>query len=540
MLYTLFTKPHNKFYNDSISFETDEFIVLTHGVFLGIEATKEDRLGAFIIQEYLSKGETFANDLRGSFFISLTHKTQNKTLIYTNHVGDQRVFYMQIAGDVVVSNSIQKLVQFGHERSVNFQLNKRAAYYLLTFGYMLHDETLAAEIKRLKPGYFICYENDVFSVKPYYELQNIPDSKINEADAIETIDKLFRQAVKREFDKDREYNLRHLSTLSGGLDSRMTTWVGNDMGYKEMTTFTISQSEYLDATIAHSISLDLGLEWIFKSLDHGAFLKNLEAVMEINEGLTTYSGQTHGKSAYDLVNFNSFGLLHTGNIGDVIISSFLSSDDYGTPAFGKMTSETLKHKLEPEDLSGYINQELFLMLNRGFNGALTGNGPIQQYTEVASPFLDVDFMNYCLAIPLKLRKTHNIYKKWIIKKYPKAADYIWESLGTTIRAKTLNIRGKTVPIQKLPPFVWKGMELQLGLKSKTDTSSAFNMNPFDYWYKTNPSIPLFFNSYFNDHIHLIENTELCDDCKKLFEGSTIEKMQVLSLLAAVKLFWHTK
>ncbi len=537
MLHTLFTKAHSKFHNDNISYETDAFIVLTRGVFLGIDATKQGTLGAYIIQEYLSKGETFANDLRGSFFICLTHKTLNKTLIYTNHVGDQRVFYFQMAGDVVVSDSIQKLVHYGNEKALTFQLNKKGAYYLLTFGYMLHDETLVNEIKRLKSGHFICYENNTLSVKPYFELQNIPDSKINEAEAIESIDHLFKQAVRREFDKDLEYNFNHLSSLSGGLDSRMTTWVGYELGYKNITTLTFSQSDYLDTTLAQKIATDLGMTWLFKSLDSGNFLHNLEPVIRLNEGIGTYSGQTHGKSAYDLVNFNSFGLLHTGNIGDVIISSFLSTDDYGIPTFSKMTSDTLKHRLEPEQLTEYKNQELFLILNRGFNGALTGNGPIQQYTEVASPFLDVDFMNYCLSIPLKLRKNHYIYKKWIINKYPKAADYVWENLGTTIRAKTITIRGKSVPVKMLPHFIWKGMELHLGLKRNTDTSSKFHMNPFDYWYKTNHALPQFFDTYYQENIYRIPDAELKRDCELLFKGTTIEKMQVLSLLAAIKLIW---
>lgn len=540
MLHTIFTKPHTKFHNDSISFETDNHIVHTHGVFLDCTATKNGKLGEFIIQEYTTKGEVFANDLRGSFFIFLTDKIQNKTLIYTNHTGDQRVFYKQSSGEVVISNSIKDIVHFCHQKSENILLNKKAATYLLTFGYMLHGETLVDEIYRLKPGQYLCYLNGKFTVKSYFQVQNKPDTKINETEAIETIDKLFRQAVKKEFEKDLEYNFNHISSLSGGLDSRMTTWVGYNLGYKNITAFTFSQSGYLDTLLAKNIATDLGMTWLFKSLDNGNFLDNLESVIQINEGLGTYSGQTHGKSAYDMVNFDSFGLLHTGNIGDVIISSFLSSDSYETASFRKMTSETLKYKLEPEDLSDYKNQEIFLLLNRGFNGALTGNGPIQQYTEVASPFLDVDFMNYCLTIPLHLRKNHYIYKNWIIKKYPKAADYIWETTGASIRSKTVTIRGKSVPVQKLPEFIWKGILLNLGLKSKTDTSSLFHMNPFDYWYKTNPAIPRFFNSYFADHIHLIEDAELREDCTKLFEGSTIEKMQVLSLLAAVKLFWHTK
>lgn len=537
MIKILFSKSHTKFYNDTISFENDLFTVETNGVFYGIDATRQGRLGEFLISEYLKKGETFVAGLRGSFSIILFDKTKNKHLIYTNQIGDKRIFYSCHNNLLIVSNKIQSIISFDKENNIGFTLNYHAAYYLLTFGYMLHDVTLVQEIKRLKPGHYIMHENNSFQIKPYYTLNNKPNPTLSESEAIEQIDLLFRNAIKLEYEKDLEYNLKHFCSLSGGLDSRMNTWVAHEMGYADVTNFTFSQSGYLDMTISQQIATDLHHDWLFKTLDHGNFLLNLEEVMAINEGISTYSGQTHGKNAYDLVNFNNFGMFHSGMVGDVIISSFLTSDDYGVPSFAKMSSGKLKHKLQPENLAEYSNQELFLMYNRGFNGALTGHGPIQQYTEVASPFLDVDFMDFCLSLPLSMRKNHSLYKKWIIQKYPKAANYIWENIGTTIKAKTINIRGKAVPWKKLPNFIYWGLQFNLGLVDITSTESPNNMNPFDYWYKTNPIIPEFFNNYYNTNLKLVTDAELRKDCELLFTGTTVEKMQVLSLLAALKLIW---
>jgi asparagine synthase (glutamine-hydrolysing) len=448
------------------------------------------------------------------------------------------VFYYASGDQLVVSNSIKAIMQSQSGPNTRFHLDNKAAYYLLTFGYMLHDLTLVKEIRRLKPGHYLVIENNSLKVKQYYQLSNSPDATISAKEAIEHIDLLFRKAIKLEFDKDLEYGFEHLSSLSGGLDSRMTTWVAHEMGYVPMTNFTFSQTDYLDMSVAQNIANNLKHEWVFKSLDHGPFLTNLDEVISINEGISTYSGQTHGKRAVDLLNTERFGVFHTGMIGDVIIGSFLKSDSYASPSFGKMTSDKLIHKLAKESLETYDNQELFLILNRGFNGALTGNGPIQQFSEVASPFLDVDFMNYCLTIPLKLRKNHDIYKKWILEKYPKAANYVWESLGTTIRAKTINIRGKSVPLTKLPQFIYQGIQLNLGLRDKTLLNSPLHMNPFDYWYSSNPDLPIFFNQYYSENIHRISDPELKKDCEYLFKGTTIEKMQVLSLLSAIKYIWE--
>lgn len=44
-------------------------------------------------------------------------------------------------------------------------------------------------------------------------------------DLIDMLDEKFRAVVKLEFDKDIEYGYKYLVDLSGGLDSRMTSWV---------------------------------------------------------------------------------------------------------------------------------------------------------------------------------------------------------------------------------------------------------------------------------------------------------------------------
>jgi asparagine synthase (glutamine-hydrolysing) len=534
----IINKTHTKFKNDSIQYQDEFYLLETQGVFLNYSYSKNNDLSVFLISEYKKKGEGFVKDLRGSFLVYLFDKQRNIKLIYTNHVGDQKIFYTVLNHEIIVSNSIKTIICGGKQKGMTFTLNNNAAYYMLTFGFMLHNHTLVNEIKRLPAGNYLRIEDNMLSVINYYTINNTPNFKITEEEAIENIDLLFRQAVKREFDKDLEYNFKHITTLSGGLDSRMTTWVAHEMGYKNMTALTFSQSNYLDETVANKIANDLKLDWIFKSLDHGNFLTNVEEVIAISEGIGTYSGQTHGKSSFDVINFKDFGLLHTGMIGDVIISSFISGNYHKKPSLAKMTSDKLINKVLDVDLSTYENQELFLLYSRGFNGALTGLGPIQQYTEVTSPFLDIDFMNYCFSLPLSMRKNHNIYKKWIIKKYPKAANYIWERIGARINEPYININKKIVPISTLHKFIITGLQLRLGILDKTECISPNHMNPFDLWFKTNEALPKFFNAYYNENIDRINDQELRKNCAILFKGTTTEKMQVLSLLAALKLLWE--
>jgi asparagine synthase (glutamine-hydrolysing) len=63
------------------------------------------------------------------------------------------------------------------------------------------------------------------------------------------------------------------------------------------------------------------------------------------------------------------------------------------------------------------------------------------------------------------------------------------------------------------------------------------MNPFDSWLAKNPELGKFVNDYFRDNISIVnENPALKADCESLFEQGTLnEKLQVLTLLSAVKL-----
>ena len=65
-----------------------------------------------------------------------------------------------------------------------------------------------------------------------------------------------------------------------------------------------------------------------------------------------------------------------------------------------------------------------------------------------------------------------------------------------------------------------------------------DMNPFEFWYATNPGIRNFVNTYYEEHIHLLDGyKKLQADSMMLFnQGSVIEKLQVLTILAARKIY----
>ena len=524
----------NKFNNDKIFNEDDRYFILTEGIIVNkselLERYQSDVFLDTIVKMYESQGETFFNDFRGSFSGVFYDKKKNKKIIYTNHIGDKHVYYTKGRNnnELIFGTEINYLIDYYKYNSLEYEFEENAAYFMLTYGYMLKDKTFFKQFKRLLPGHYIIVEGDEIQIKKYYEVDNTPLDEHSEENIIDKIDNLFRKAVKRGFEKNKEYGYKHLVALSGGLDSRMVTWVAHDMGYSEdIVNFTFSQSGYLDETIAKEIAGDLGHEWIFKSLDNGLFLKLLDDVVQMSYGNALYYGMAHGKSCLDLINQDKFGVIFTGQVGGIIKGYYNRKNKL---TMGGYYSSKLLNKLNFEGYSDYDNQALFELNNRQFNGTLQGNLSYQQRGETYSPFLDIDLIEYALKIPDHYQE-NELFFKWMETKYQKSTEYIWENTKSKVTARKLKVFGKEVILRRLP-FIIANRIFKKGLSRETKN----HMNPIDYWYKNNQELKIFMDNYFNENIFRLDSfQELKSDCKYLYNnGNGTEKTQVLTVLSVLK------
>lgn len=540
----------NKFLNDKAFYEDDNYIVLTEGVilnslslqkkYLGTEESSSDKMALTAINMYQKNGETFFEDFRGSFSGAFYDKKNDIWLIYTNHVGDKQLFYTKTPHGYAFASEVTWLTDYLRNNGFEYTLDETGAYCLLTYAFMLEDHTLFNEIKKVNAGQYARIQNGSFEIKEYYKLDNTPNETDTEDEIIENIDRLFRNAIRLEYEKDKEYGYKHFASLSGGLDSRMNVWVGHDMGYTDQLNWTMSQCDYLDEKIAKDIARDLKHEWIFKSLDNGNYLCGIvDELIDEQFGTVFFAGSAHSRSFMQIFNSDEYGLEHTGQVGDAVLGSFLSKNLENRNFTGQGAySKILIDKVSNIELKyNYTNAEIFMFYNRAFTGALQGNMITQEYTEVASPFLDIDFMNYCLHIPAKYRIGEQIYMKWIIKKYPKAAKYKWEKINAKITDKWINIFGRHILLKKIPGrIIWKIFPFTR--KDRLSKKNA-SMNPGDYWYATNPSLKADLDNYYNETLNCVSKRydSIKKDIELLYKGCVIDKLLALTLLGALKKYF---
>ncbi|MCI1779357.1 MAG: hypothetical protein LKI53_05300 [Bacteroidales bacterium] len=540
--YNFIHKDDNKFEGDNVDYNNSEYFVM----FCGVSLNKKDLLckygldkdswSRYFINSYEKEGETFFYEIKGTFCGAFYDKVQKKWILFSDHIGSKAVYYAEYKDYYFISNNYVDLMKYMREKGSSFTLNEFSAYLLLTYGYTFEELTITNEIKRIMIGKYVVIENSRLLMKDFYKLKE-NHIKIEENDAIKEIDKRFRHALKQAFEKDNEYGYKHVANLSGGLDSRMTVWVAHEIGYTNQLNITFSQSGYLDEKIARAIAVDLKHEWIFKALDNGSFLTDVDNVTKITGGNVLYYGLAHGLSLYKYLNWKNLGILHSGQLGDVILSSSFSSDNddenKNRLGLGAYSTALLDRVSDYEFRGDYGNLDIFKIFIRGFYGANQGLKDIMRFTETYSPFYDIDFMDFVLSLPVKMRYNHYIYKKWILKEYPQAASYIWEKEKVPVNYPFwINLGGRKLPLKEIPVKILS----RLGI-SKYGANNKNNMNPLDYWYRTNNDLTFFLDTYFNDNIGLLSAyPELKHDCENLyFNHTATEKNQVISLLSACKI-----
>lgn len=528
----------NKFIEDKTFCETDSLILIAEGYLLNKTALFArygvQSVATLMETMYRAEGEAFFAAFRGAFSGALYDKEKDLCLLYTNHTGDKAVFYTLCGSHFAAGSQVNYVLDACKELDWPLTLDEQAAYQMLTFGFMESDGTYAKEIRRLLGGTYLRIEKGEAQVLRYFRLEKHPErfEGQTEDQIIDALDAEFRRAVDAEYRKDEEYGLKHLADISGGLDSRINTWVAHEMSPRHLQLITYSKNNYLDERIAKEIAVHWKDELLFRQLDDASYLYELDELVFLNAGLSLYSGITGGKRMLEDLNLDAYGLEHTGQVNGAVIGSLLCGKDGLEKRYpsGKFSNK-LNHRLDQAYAANFDDHELYLLSTRTFRGILNTQLIRENYTEIAFPFLDVELLQLCLDIPLEYRLGHNIYKKWILTKYPQAARFRWEKTGAKIS------EGK--PIGLLRKVITKGPHKLLRMMGKHSLSNH-GMNPLDYWFGRDKALQTYLNRREAEGYRCLPQASdrLISDMKQLYAtGSFNEKAMVLTILAAAKLYF---
>ncbi len=521
-----------KFLYDKIFYQNENYLIVTEGVIFNkfelIKKYQKENFKDTIIEMYEKNGDTFFNEFRGSFSGIFIYKKENRNIIYGDQIGSKLLFYYKFEKGIIIASEIKWILEILKMNNLDYSLDKVGTYSLLTFGFMLSDFTLFSEIKKIFPGNYLELKGNSLTNKVFHKFTRKEMAEYNEKECVEKLDFLFKKATKYQVDKNKEYGYLDLAPLSAGYDTRMMNLQLKEMGAKEIYNLTYSETDNNDEIIPKILARNWGNHFLFKALDNGKSLFYLDETIERNMGMVYYAGGAQVYDSFHLLDFDKFGIVHTGMLGD-------GYPEYsGKYIFGNwVTSKTLLEKLKKLIPNNIYDEdgEIFTTYTRGFNGMNMGQPLLlQEYTESYTPFQDIDWLEYYLTIPQEKRRNRYIQNIWMKEKFPIEASIPIN--GIKINEFKFNIFGKQKTLNQILNF----------LKNKVINFRRKGMNPLNYWYENNIELRKFINNYYEDNIFRLNNyPEIQEDVNKLFKSEKIiEKIQVLSLLSALKLYFGEK
>lgn len=529
-------KSFSKFWDDKLFFENEQYVIGLDGVMLNkkslINQYAADSFKSLIIKLFEQERTNFPNYLRGVFSGFVFEKENQKLFFFNDQVATKQVFYSKQDSELIIAPNLKFITDIRRALGLKNTLDIQAAYTMLSFGGMLENQTLVKYINKLGAGEYLSFSGQSVDVKRYHDFNDIGDLITDKNKAIKLLDETFQTALHLEYVKDKEYNYRHIATLSGGLDSRMNVMLANKIGYKP-DTFCFSQSGYADDKIATKIASHLKLSHTFIPLDGGDYLKNLTEMVNINSGLQFYHGSAHYHYALNQMDLKEHGLIHTGQLGGGILGDFILKNNIENPQLSiKDIEANVRYKkifkklnIDLNEFKHYKNGEILKFYQRNFNIVNYGSFVVEQHrTYLLSPFYDVDFIKIALSIMPRLKYKHDIYIDWINTKHPEVARYRWEKTGFKPNAKWKS---------RLSRYTNKIKKEYHQLLGSTDKLS---MNPIDFWLKTNPSIKTFYQEYYAQNKNKVHaNEEIFKDFEEVMQqGKFMEKAIVLTILELVR------
>lgn len=540
--YTIKRNTLNKFIDDKVFKKIDDYIIITEGVFLNKQSLCNTYNSSWcdVLLSLIKNDDHFYFDkLRGNFSGGHYNPEKDEWIFYTNTTEEKPVFYYADNGIYMVASELRYIITALRKLGIEYHVDQDAFYNALTFGFMVSDRTFIKECKKLPYGSFLVCKNGSVEVNRYYELNNEKDllDTWSDQQLIDEWDRIFNEAVILNCKKDDEYGYSHIFELSGGVDSRMTTWVAAHNGFNPILNISYTQTDSLDEQIAKKVSQTLGTELMVKSLNSGKILMDYEEVIRMNYGLSLYPGIAYTNSILKVLNFEQLGAINTGTFGGVF------NKDPENMRLEGAYSQKLSNRIKDSDLRdpNIENFELYKVRNREFRGNVCSQIALYNYSEVLSPFLYREFVDFYFKIPYDKRKNDYIYIKWIATKYPEAAkipvERFQNGLMTDSVFKQKIRRMRYYGLKKSLQYVlWK-----LHITPNMNNSlKAKSMNPFDSWYENVPVVKNDMDSYMAGTIeqeknkHLLTEQMYTDALELYNTGTAREKTQVITAIAAVK------
>lgn len=182
------------------------------------------------------EGERFIQKLEGMWAFSLWDKIERSLLLCRDRLGKKPLYYNQNKDSLTVSSELPALLSLS-DTAIEEDLDSTADY--LRYGFYLPGHTIYQNIKEVMPAHFVRWKpGQTVQQNNYWQLNTSPTS-LSKIQAIDQIQYLIEEAVKKRLIADVEIG----AFLSGGIDSSMIVAIIRERLGVPLKTFTLGFTE---------------------------------------------------------------------------------------------------------------------------------------------------------------------------------------------------------------------------------------------------------------------------------------------------------
>jgi asparagine synthase (glutamine-hydrolysing) len=419
----------------------------------GVRFRYRENDAEFLLHLLRETGTEHLAELNGLYSAACWDGPARRLWLMTDRYGFRMIYYHHDAAQqaLVFSSRLRSVVDSGVLRP---EANWAAWSAFLYFGHCLGDETFFRNVFVVPPGSVLRFERNEVSLERYWDPNSVQvDETMTRDRAVEGMAELFAQAVRR---RNVPTNGRKAVFLSGGLDSRRIAAELARQG-AEFSTYTTRgfRPSDEDRAPARQVARSIGVANTFINLPSEGFLTDY---WPRSNSLTDYETNLH-HAILPLIDAlpDDIDVNYDGIAGDITtnvvqrVSCFsdpevfrvargLGPEDVARMAIGperdfSVLDKRLRKGLRYEEVVAAVAFELhkygrtenrlawFYLLNRTRRAiSLSPFRLVSLKAESFCPYLDNDFQNFIMQIPVDLRIRCRLREAAVRYAYPELTE----------------------------------------------------------------------------------------------------------------------
>jgi asparagine synthase (glutamine-hydrolysing) len=194
---------------------------------------KTDTDTEVIIHAYEEYGIDCLTILNGMFSFVIYDSIKKRIFISRDRIGIKPFYYYFKDNHFLFSSELKSMLIY---KEIKREINQESLSEYFTYRYTLAENTIVKDIKKLKPGHYLIYENNEIRIRPYW---NLKKKDIKKSNYIKDYYQLHTNSVKIRCQTDLNVGLM----ISGGIDSSSLLYQ-LDKFKDNINTYTLGFEDY--------------------------------------------------------------------------------------------------------------------------------------------------------------------------------------------------------------------------------------------------------------------------------------------------------